>query len=276
MFQRHFAPRACQILQEIEHRQRQQQQQRGGSLGLSGPRVTGQQQQQQLPVVGLDVEQQYRQQQQQVELAAAAAESGPLPRQQQQQGGGIIAVAHVPSAAAFATSDLAGSSFGSGNHLLGSSAAAAAAGDSYSQWAPEYGSLGSDYNIAGPHTLGDVAASIEWAPNIITASPATLAASHTKRQLKAPLSSIRGGGLGPLRAAAAAGLGGQHGSGERAGFARYGEGTQFQHVPLLFPQYMFCFFSVGALSVWWWMCRQQYLRWQFEPLRAAAAAGFAR
>lgn len=76
-----------------------------------------------------------------------------------------------------------------------------------------YAGLGADYNIGGPHTLGDMA-TIEWAPNVITASPATLAASHTKRQLRAPLSTIRGGGLGETAAV------GRQGSGLWGGVGR--------------------------------------------------------
>jgi hypothetical protein len=57
---------------------------------------------------------------------------------------------------------------------------AAAAGDSGSF------NLGADYNLGGPHTLGDMAAAIEWAPNFITASPEALAAAQTKRQHRAP------------------------------------------------------------------------------------------
>eukprot|EP00775_Hariotina_reticulata_P014751 gene14751-14921_t len=56
----------------------------------------------------------------------------------------------------------------------------AAAGDSGSF------NVGADYNLGGPHTLGDMAAGIEWAPNFITASPEALAAAHTKRQHRAP------------------------------------------------------------------------------------------
>lgn len=66
--------------------------------------------------------------------------------------------------------------------------------------------VGADYNLGGPHTLGDMAA-VEWAPNFITASPATLAASHTKMQLRAPLSRLARPGAMSAGGAAAAGGG---------------------------------------------------------------------
>jgi hypothetical protein len=63
--------------------------------------------------------------------------------------------------------------------------------------------VGADYNLGGPHTLGDMAA-VEWAPNFITASPETLAASHTKMQLRAPLSRLGRPGAASAGGAAAA------------------------------------------------------------------------
>lgn len=69
---------------------------------------------------------------------------------------------------------------------------------------PSYFTVGADYNLGGPHTLGDLAAGIEWAPTLITASPAVLAASQTKRQSALPLSAAR---APAAAAAAAAGLG---------------------------------------------------------------------
>lgn len=71
--------------------------------------------------------------------------------------------------------------------------------------------LGADYNMGGPHTLGDLAAGIEWAPTLITASPAVLAASQTKRQSALPLAASRAS-----TTAAAAGVGAGEGSGRHS------------------------------------------------------------
>jgi hypothetical protein len=69
--------------------------------------------------------------------------------------------------------------------------------------------------MGGPHTLGDLAAAIEWAPTLITASPAVLAASQTKRQSALPLSAAR-----TSATAVSAGEGsGRHGTQGRAGRA---------------------------------------------------------
>jgi hypothetical protein len=65
--------------------------------------------------------------------------------------------------------------------------------------------VGADYNLGGPHTLGDMAA-VEWAPNFITASAETLAASHTKMQLRAPRSRL-GRPAAASTSGAAAGVG---------------------------------------------------------------------
>lgn len=126
VFQRQFAPRASQLLQEVEKlRQR-------GLKGVPvGAAAAGRQQQVELPAHGPDVEQQYRQQQQQAEpLPAAVAATS----QQQQLGGGIIAVAHMPAAAAAGGGDAAGSSVGSNLQLLGAGGAAGA--DVYDAWGP--------------------------------------------------------------------------------------------------------------------------------------------
>jgi len=90
---------------------------------------------------------------------------------------------------------------------------------------PSSFSVGADYNLGGPHTLGDLAAGIEWAPTLITASPAVLAASQTKRQSALPLSATRlrgpAHGAGGQWEGGAAGAGGEgSGSGRLTGMLR--------------------------------------------------------
>lgn len=81
---------------------------------------------------------------------------------------------------------------------------------------PSYFSVGADYNMGGPHTLGDLAAGIEWAPTLITASPAVLAASQTKRQSALPHSAAQAA-LVQTAAGAAAASGDGGGSGRPGG-----------------------------------------------------------
>ncbi|WIA18543.1 hypothetical protein OEZ85_009989 [Tetradesmus obliquus] len=211
VFQRQVAPRASQLLQEAEHMRKQAL--KKGLAASPAAAAAGQQPASvQLPTHGPDVEPQLRQQQQQQQQQQQTAAAARRQQQQQQPGtagGGIIAIASVSNGDG-------GSAANSSANLLAGGAAAAAAGggwgDQSGLWGPSGGggaagfNVGADYNLGGPHTLGDMAA-VEWAPNFITASPATLAASHTKMQLRAPLSRLARPGAMSAGGAAAAGGG---------------------------------------------------------------------
>jgi uncharacterized membrane protein YgcG len=203
-------------LQEIEAVRARQR--RKGIMAGAPPAPAAAGTTQQLPQHTPGLEQQLRPGQQPSSPSPTPPAAGVLPvstspERRRQAGGGIIALAHLPSSHAVAAAAAAEASRGSsGSSLLGSTQ-------------QRTFSVGADYNLGGPHTLGDLAAGISWAPALISASPAALAASHIKRQSAAPALHARhvvaGGQPEELT------LGGSGGSGSSGRFGRTGSGGGF-------------------------------------------------